>query len=79
MHATDHPGVWIVRTDLDHLLIYAGNPRQDRRLGWPRPGQRFRTEDGRRGRCIERFCEIAVKLMGWHTIPRNVPTLVLPQ
>ena len=62
-----HPGVWVVRTDLDHLLIR--HPLH----GWPRPGGKFRTPQGQHGRCVERFCEIAVLWLGWGDLPRNTP------
>jgi hypothetical protein len=72
----DRSRVFVVLTDLRHLLIYQGEPRMDPARGWPMPGQRFRAVDGQRGYCAERFCAIAVQILGWDTLPTNIPTRV---
>lgn len=70
--------VFVVRTDLDHLLIYQNEPTCDPVSGWPMPGQKFRSKDGQRGRCVDRFCAVAVRWLGWDTLPKNVALEVKP-
>ncbi len=65
MRSKPRPDVWVVRTALDHLLIYNRRP--------------WKTPDGqwsKRGR-IERFCELSVLALGWERLPLNVPCAVV--
>ena len=71
MDTTDAIEVWIVRTDLDHLLIYARYPERLPDGTWPRVGRR-----PDRGAAVERFCELALLYLGWDTLPKNAPVKV---
>lgn len=67
---------WIVRTDTYHVLIYDGCPTKDPEHGWPMPGHKFRTADGRVGLCVERFCWLTLRFLHWQRIALDRPTRI---
>jgi hypothetical protein len=65
-----NPNVYVVRTDLDHLLIFAGKPEYHHRYGWS-----GKLNDDLR---VERFCRIALVKLGWiRQLACNVPAHVV--